>query len=170
MLLFYSNGKERQPLYKLIILTVFILTSSTQVNASNATSSKLENLEKPNYFSQFLIVESLIGINAWMASESPDVYGGVSALLFPLAGGENVGEFTYWSSLTTAESIAIYNIALDEDHYSKREIFKNNLLAWHLFAGVLLVNGYVDSKWFTEETVAFIPESGGGRIAFNFSF
>ena len=139
-----------------------------------------EEKSKLNYVlttvSTIVAVEAMLGINAWMASESPKVYGGFSALLFPFAGAgagagdASRGKITYWSGVLAAESISIYNLSLDEDKESKSDIFKNNMIAWHIFLGVVSTAFIVENKYFNQENISFIPAKGGGQIAFNYKF
>lgn len=124
-----------------------------------------------NFLVGAILFEVLAGANSWMASESPNLYGGAAALLFPLAdAGENIGEITYWSSLTAAESIALYNLTADENSYKKSEMFKNNMIAWNMFAVVVLTTGFIENEWLNKDVITFVPENGGGSIALNYKF
>ena len=144
--------------YILIIITI-MFTGILQAESLPEEKSKL------NYVlttvSAIVAVEAMFGINAWMASESPKVYGGFSALLFPFAGagaGEaSRGKITYLSGVLAAESISIYNLSLDEDKESKSDIFNNNMIAWHIFLGVISTAFIVENKYFNQENISFIP-------------
>lgn len=152
----------------LLILTCCTLSWGTYAEEP-AQESKQES--KFSYPMQFLILEAIIGFNAWSASKHPNGYGTLAALVFPLAAvGSEEGPITAWSTFFGAESIALYNLNVDEDDYSKREVFENNMIAWHLFAGILTATSYMDNKWFNKETVSFVPTQSGGHITFNYKF
>ncbi|WP_157726666.1 hypothetical protein [Thalassotalea crassostreae] len=110
-------------------------------------------------------VEALFAVNSWMASEDPHTYGGAAALLFPIAGCNEL----YCSNLIAAESLALYNLSIDDDKTSKSEIFKNNMIAWHIFAGVVGLSEYlIEDK---DIKLSFQPIStGGGKIVFDYKF
>jgi anaerobic C4-dicarboxylate transporter len=44
---------------------------------------------------------------------------------------------SYCSELIAVESLALYNLSIDTDKILKSEIFKSNMIAWHIFAGVV---------------------------------
>ena len=142
--------------YKSILALVLLGVFSS----ANALELDIEDNKKPNYLLGFFVVEAILGVNAWMASEAPNGYGTISALAFPLAGkSEETSDFVYWTGLAAIESVAIYNINLDSDEYSKSEIFRNNMKAWHAAAGVILAISYIDSKWINNDTISVTPIS-----------
>ena len=114
---------------------------------------------------EVLIVEGLIVANSWMASQAPGAYGAGAALLFPLNGCN----YSYCADLIAAESIALYNLTLDENETSKGEIFKNNMIAWHVFAATgLLFNYFIDDS---DAKLGFQPiETGGGKLVINYRY
>ena len=121
----------------------------------------------------FFIFEGLLGVNAWMASESPHIYGGVGALLFPLvAGGEgNPTNAQIWTGIIGGESIAIYNLTINENKKSKSHIFKNNMIACHLFAGALGITGYLSGDADSDESLSVRPmQHGGTQLVYNYRF
>lgn len=121
----------------------------------------------------FFLVEGMLGINAWMASENPRAYGVVGALLFPLAAGGQ-GDLTateQWVGLIGAESIAVYNLSIDDEKTSKSEIFKNNMIAWHLFAGALGITSYLVGDTDSNESLSLKPTAyGGAQLVYNYKF
>ena len=122
--------------------------------------------ESPNELSTFttiLIGEGLFLANAWLASKDPHVYGGVLALLAPLAAFEgNSSETTQWVGLIAAESIAAYNIGIDKNKESKSDIFKKNLIAWHVFAATVGITGYIMGDFDSEQSLSLKPNFNGG--------
>ena len=154
-----------------MLKNIFLVGILCFISVSTYSEEAKKDEKEPKYIFGLVVFEALIGVNAWMASESPSVYGGAAALLFPLAGGsENTGKITYWSGLVAAESLAVYNLSLNEDEYTKSEIFKNNMIAWHVFAGVVVAAGLVENKFFNKDTVTFIPDRNGGHIAFSYKY
>ena len=151
-------------------LTYLLLLIALLPNLVCASESKGEkdNWEWPR---AVLVGEGLIALNAWMASEAPAVYGGLGVLLFPFAGGEHSSsELTYWTGLVAAESLAIYNISIDGDGKSKSEIFKDNMVGWHLFVLAVGVSSYIDSKLDKNENIIIEPEKDGMTLTYEYAF
>lgn len=118
------------------------------------------------------LIEGVLISNAWMASENPHVYGTVGALLFPIGAAEADSDEEFWVALTATESIAVYNLAVVPDEYSKSEIFKNNLIAWHAALGVMGLTHWLLGDP-AEESLAFSfrPErQGGGMLMMTYRF
>ncbi len=119
----------------------------------------------------FLLVEGIIGVNAWMASEDPHTYGALSALLFPLAGSSQDSPTQHWVKLAAVESVALYNLSIDEDKKSKSEIFKGNVIAWHLVAGIVGLSGYLVGDGSAQESLKFTPVSNRGpQLVYSYKF
>lgn len=70
-----------------------------------------------------------------MASESPEDYGALLTLLSLLGASSNVSDTTNYVGIGSAMSIGLYNaVEFKYGGYSKSEIFKRNMVGWHLFA------------------------------------
>jgi hypothetical protein len=119
------------------------------------------------------IAEGVFVISAWMASKNPQAYGGLLALGAPFGGhsGEQ-NETTMWLTLAAVEAMAIYNISLDKDEYSESEIFKKNMIGWHIVLGVVGLTAWLSDDGEKEDKVSmsFAPLHGGGqfRLAYRF--
>ena len=76
-----------------------------------------------------------------------------------------------WVALFASEAIAIHHLQIDEEETSKSEIFKENLIAWHLFAEVLWLSDYWLGDASMPETLTFSPTSDNGlRIQYQHRF
>jgi hypothetical protein len=122
-----------------------------------------------------LILEGVVGLNAYLASLNPRVYGVAGALLFPVAAANSEGkssDTTRWVGLASVEALAIYNIGLDEDKISDSEIFRNNFIGWHAAAGIMAVTGYFAGDFNRDKKVAlnYIAEPHGGRLMLSYRF
>jgi len=128
--------------------------------------TKLEFKENPyelSTFTKILIGEGIFLANAWLASEYPHAYGGALALLAPLAAFDgNSSKTAIWVGLIAAESIAVYNIGIDTNKESKSDIFKKNLIAWHLFTATVGVTGYIMGDFDSEQSLSLKPNINGG--------
>ena len=119
------------------------------------------------------VFEGLVAANAWLASQDPMAYGVAGALLFPIGAAEAESDTMFWVSLTAAESLAIYNMSIDTDRHSKSDIFRDNMIAWHVFVGVVGL-----TSWLTEDSepedklaLSFRPEqTGGGQLVLTYRF
>lgn len=87
------------------------------------------------------IAEGLFAGTSALAAQNPDGYGAVVGLLIvPLgmANGNYDSETLRWVSFGAGESLALYNfVGVDEGEMSKTEIFQNNMIAWHVFVGII---------------------------------
>lgn len=125
--------------------------------------------ESPNYVAGFFLGEGLFALNAYMASESPEGYGTLLTLLSPLGASSNVSDVTNYVGIGSAMSIGLYNaIELKDESYSKSEVFKKNLVGWHLFAASIWLSEKLTGN---KETVAYIaPLNSGAILAINHRF
>ena len=125
--------------------------------------------EEPNYLASILIFEGLFALNSYMASESPEGYGALLTLLSPLGTSSNVSDTTNYVGVGSAMSIGLYNvIELKDDSYSKSEIFKKNMVGWHLFAASIWLSEKLTGN---KETVASItPLHDGAVLTINHRF
>lgn len=152
--------------YKSILYVYFLLLSSI----CNATDIDIKTEEKDfNPIATFAALEALIGVNAWMASEEPQVYGALGALLFPMAGCEYTQGQGCVSNLIAVESLAIYNLSINPDTKSKHEIFKDNMIGWHLVMLTVGTNFYLDKKKSKKINLTPLPD-GGGSLSFHYDF
>jgi hypothetical protein len=138
---------------------------------AQSENTLIEN-DEISLVNKILIVEGLFLLNSWMASQSPNTYGGFAALLFPLGAGEGNGSATTkWVGFIGAESIAIYNLKLDEDKVSKNDVFKNNIIGWHIFAGVTGLTGYIMGDFKSHESLRLLPSpNGGGQLVYSHKY
>ncbi len=148
------------------ILVALLLALSTSLYAEDKADKEINPVLAAAFF------EGMIAVNAWMASKNPKLYGGAAVLLFPVGAAESKNETTFWVSLAAAEALAIYNISLDEDKYSESEIFKKNMIGWHLFAGAVGLTTWLTNDENKKEKVSlgFVPAPKGGvfRVTFRF--
>lgn len=89
----------------------------------------------------FGIAEGLFAGTSALAAQNPKSYGAFMGLLaVPLGtlNGNFHSEALRWASFGGGESLALYNFAkVDEDAMSKTEIFQKNMVAWHVYFGII---------------------------------
>ncbi len=148
------------------IFCLFVISSVAKSETNFIKNTHISPLNK------VLIAEGLFLVNSWMASESPNTYGAIAALLFPIgAAGGNESATTKWVGFLSAESLAIYNINLDEDKENKSDIFKNNMIGWHIFAGLTGLTGYIMGDFDSDESLSLLPLlSGGAQFVYSNKF
>ena len=122
-----------------------------------------------------VLIESLFGVNAYLASLDPRAYGVAGAVLFPIGainGESSLSNATLWVGLASAEALALYNIGLDEDEMSDSEIFKNNFIGWHVVTGIIAVTGYFSGDFNRNKKIAlnYLAEPRGGRFMLSYRF
>ncbi|MCB2386847.1 hypothetical protein [Thalassolituus alkanivorans] len=148
---------------KYLILFLFIFSMPSWAEESP------QDKKEPNYLAGFLLVEGLFALNSYMASESPEGYGALLTLLSPLGVSSNVSDTTNYVGIGGAMTLGLYNaVELKDESYSKSEIFKKNMVGWHLFtASIWLSEKFTGDK----ETVAYIaPLNDGTVLAINHRF
>ena len=162
-----GNSTNMERLFANIFIFSLLFISAGAKSETNF----IEN-DEISTINKILIVEGLFLVNSWMASESPNTYGAIAALLFPIGAAEgNNSATTKWVGFLSAESLAIYNINLDEDKERKSDIFKNNMIGWHIFAGLTGLTGYIMGDFESKESLSLIPMStGGGKFVYNYKF
>lgn len=114
------------------------------------------------------VIEGVVATNAWLASDSPQTYGVAAALLFPLGAINAANDRQFWTSILMAESIAFYNLSLDEDELSDDDVFRNNMIAWHL-----IMAGLVVTEWIATDKAPSLlmqPLSDGAKLTYEFRF
>ncbi len=111
-----------------------------------------------------LVGESLLIGASWLTSSAPNEFGIVAAVLIPYAVRGN--EPYHWTMLISAEALAFYNIQLDEDEKSRREVFRDNLIGWHLAIGATAAVAYFTGA--LGEDVEVRP-AGGDGLSLNYS-
>ncbi|MDX1399614.1 MAG: hypothetical protein R3204_13900, partial [Oceanospirillum sp.] len=86
-----------------------------------------------------------------------------------LGAANSTNDSQFWSSLLLAESVAFYNMSLDEDNVSKDEVFTNNMIAWHL-----VITGLVVTEWIAdgEPPSLFVKPTldGGAELTYKVHF
>jgi hypothetical protein len=152
--------------YKSILYFNFLLFCST-CNATD-TDNKTEAKDF-NPVVTFVVLEALIGANSWMASEEPQVYGALGAILFPMVGCEYARGKSCTTNLIAVESLAIYNLSINPDKKSKNEIFKDNMIGWHLVMLTMGTTLYLDEKKSKKINLVPLPD-GGGSLSFHYNF
>jgi len=153
---------------RLTILILLCLVAGT-VRAGEASPSE----DGPSSLVGFLIVESIVAANAGLAALDPDVYGVTAALLMPLAVVGSGEGAPMWAGLLAVEGLAAWNWAvIDEDETSRGRIFVENLVAWHLFAGVVYAAEHLAGGEKSDDgpSVAFAPTNRGGAVILSLGF
>ena len=127
--------------------------------------------KKPSVLTSFMLIEGLFVVNSWMASIDPNGYGGLLMLLAPL--GMNDTKMENWIGLGYTEAFGYYNTTIDVEKKSKSTIFKENMIAWHLFTGLSFLTDYLmkDKSSSQKNSVYLIPTyDNGTKIVYNYKF
>ena len=119
-----------------------------------------------------LLFEGAMALNAKMAASNPHVYGYAGLLLFPLGSDNRMSEASFWALMVGAESLAIYNIRIDEEKMTKNEIFRANMIGWHALMLVGGITGYFAGDFSKDKKVSlnYLPEPQGGKLLLSFRF
>jgi hypothetical protein len=168
-------------LFNILILLIIVsvstngyaeITEPPKENLSAEQPKEIKNTDIPKEnngtATMLLIGEALFALNAGMAALSPKAYGIVGAIVFPIgaANGSATSETTRWVGLAAAESIAVYNLTINENRKSKGEIFVENMIAWHIFTGIVFLTNSLtsDLKKSTNASLDYVPVKNGGGL------
>ena len=156
------------------LVLILIIGSLLFCSVDPANGSKKFGIA--DYVAYGLLFEGIIGLNSYLASLDPDVYGTAGLILFPLGAvngpSGNNSRAAFWTVLGLAESLALYNILLDEDRMSKEDIFKANVIGWHIIIGTGALTQLIFGGEETEKSVSLnlIPIKNGGRMTLVYNF
>ncbi len=119
------------------------------------------------------IVEGLIITNSLLASENPNEYGSLLALSIPIlvANSDKMKSEEKAAWIIGGELLAYGNINIDEDKKSKKEIFQDNFIAWHLLVGVLVATWNYTEVPEENTSLNLRPSVGNGaELVFTYRF
>jgi len=158
-----------------IFLTVILISSGVQADEIIENSD-----DKIHPIVQFAVFEGIITGLSWLGTTN---YAGIFVITHPFALAEALNESNdtlFYTGVVSAEALAIYSISLDEDEYSRGERFRKNMIAWHVFFGVVGVTAWLtgDDGFFDgfvhnqDESVAFsfTPLINGGKLHASFRY
>lgn len=96
------------------------------------------------------IAEGLFVGTSALAAQNPDGYGAVMGLLvvpLGMANGNYDSEILRWVSFGAGESLALYNfIGVEKSEMSKNEMFQKNMMAWHVYVGIVGLTYFITRK------------------------
>ena len=161
-----SRNKYKHQIKRSLKFLVPLLALQTPISA-HASSNNIHPA------GIFFIFEGMLGTNAYMASKNPHVYGGVMALLSPLAMMST--EPSSLALLASTEAMSFHNLKIDEKTTSEREIFRDNMKAWHGAMLITVATGYLfnqDSPLNKkdESSIEILPYNNGVAINWNKKF
>lgn len=144
----------------------------TQSVSADESTSEWSDAQKTA--GMIIVTEGLIGLNAYMASLSPHVYGFVGVVLFPLGmvGGTEPSDSQMkarWVFLASVEALSIHNMQVDKNNTSKSEIIRSNFIGWHAAAGLAAATGYFIDKN-KRFALNYMPEPQGGKLMVSYRF
>ena len=151
------------------------LGQQAERNSSPLPTSKLE-WSATKVAGVTLLFEGMLGVNAAMASSNPHAYGVAGVLLFPLAFtiGEGGGsKASNLALLMSTEALALYNLSINENKVSKKEIFRKNMIGWHAVIGIALSTGYLAGNFKKDDNKVsfnYLPDPHGGRLLISYRY
>src|SRR6266849_6561533 len=113
----------------------------TAPRGGGASSLEVDAYNTPGFYvAGFFIAEGLVAaMSRWAARDPVDV-GVITALTTPLASVLGPGRQHSMTSriieIGAFETLSLYNLSVDKDKKSEREIFRANVIGWHAAAGI----------------------------------
>lgn len=153
--------------FKVIIRTIFLILISNVSIAEDSDELEeyaLENMQESWWSKQVGVVMSSI-----IASQYPEESGVVLTLLSPFILAGNDHDYIRYSGFGGMASIGLYNsLEMKKDKYSKSDVFKRNLVAFHIFFGTAHL---LEKKYrYTSSALSVRPVSDGFAIGYNYKF
>jgi|GEM_PF-3437731 len=149
----------------------FVLLILLMLSSSVAIANEEEGSEEKKWgpVKTIAVAEGLILVNSYLASLSPEGVGTAMTLLSPLSISYDSSPAMNWVGVGSMASLGLYNaLELSDSKYSERDVFKRNLVAWHLTAAALyLTEKYTGKK---EPIVSFSATGDSVSLLFHKSF
>lgn len=174
-----KNFCEMEMKQFLLVIILSILTTSFGVFADEGAKNQ-ENASSPSPLAKFAIFEGILAGLSWIGTTD---YSGIFVITNPWAMAEALhdkNDTLFYTGMVSAEAMALYSVSLDDDKYTRGELFKKNMIAWHILFGVIGVTDWLTGgDGFTvylgqNETEAvsstFVPLIDGGELSVNFRF
>lgn len=140
-----------------------------------APSSHAEDKDISKAVLMFAGLEGIAIAHSWLLTKSPSGYGTVSGLFYPLVGIESGVDAAYITSVAAAEGMNIYNWKMGEKDISERDVFKRNIIGWHLVFGVTVASNMLfaksrKSQKIKSQAFSFVTSEYGGELRFEMKF
>ena len=137
--------------YASMLLIAALTCIAPGVRADDTPAPPAQATQGPGVPLLVLMVEGAAGLNAAMASADPHAYGGLLALMAPIACGDGMekGEPVPWAAFTVVEAMAFYDMTAYGSDYDRGKVFHDNFVAWN---ALFVVGGAV--AYFTQDTPA----------------
>ena len=126
---------------------------------------------------QFAILETVMGIDALLFSYNPRPWGAFAALFMVAPGAAMIADRTGnpvepWLFLAGAGALVAYDLKVDHTRTSQSEIFKTNFAGMNAIVAALFTMKYLagNSTPVSKFSLAYVPESRGGRLLFTYRF
>ncbi len=127
------------------------------------------------YVAAFFIAEGLIAVMSRWAARDPVDVGVITALTAPFAPAANSRGHSMTSmfiQIGAFETLALYNLSVDKDKKSEREIFRANVIGWNAAAGITWAGQrfFGRSGYSKNLSLMYVPEASGGRLLLSYKF
>ncbi len=151
-------------------------TRTLGASGDGGTADRRETLiAKPG--AQFAVLETFIGIHALLFSYNPRGWGAFAALFMvpPVAAAiadRKANPVEPWLFLAGAGALVVYDLKVDQTRTSQGEIFKTNFAGMNAIVAALITTRYLagNSTPVSKFSLAYAPESRGGRLLFTYRF
>lgn len=154
----------KETLLKLVLITALFLPISSFAEVEVISDEGMDDTSiTEGLILPFLGIEAMFSLMSLWAINDPETFN-VSMLVFPpLAGADS----KTWPMPVAFMSMALYNDSLDHENMSRDELFKKNMIGWHVAMSISMVTTY-----FLHEnlSVSFLPVYNGGHLAMKYNF
>lgn len=159
---------------KTVILIFIVLFSSSLLAEENENITNTTASDGAHPAIQLIAYEGLFAFLSVIGAKYHDSYAKTFIFTLPWAAAESFhdkSDALLYTSMVSAEALALYVISLDENKYNETERFQKNMIAWHVVAGI---TGTV--YWLTSDNkkqnvaISFAPVDDGGTVDIKLSF
>jgi hypothetical protein len=156
---------------KCFVLLALMVTTSAKAKAK----AKAKATENSNDLLNFVALEGIAIAHSWLLSRSPYAYGVISGAAYPAFGIESKRDSAFWVTLGAAEAMNGYTMIMERNDVSKQEMFKRNLIGWHVvFAITVASHSFLGKNqkdlgiW--SKSLSSQPTRHGGELRFEYRF
>jgi len=151
-----------------LLLFTLLLLSVTSI-------SKAETNDYSKTLLQFAGLEGVVIAHSWFLSRSPYAYGALSGAAYTAFGLESERGPPFWVSLGAAEGLNLYTMSMERNDISQEEIFKRNVIGWHVVFGITVASHVLLGKDRNVQSIksnlfGFVPTDNGGELRIAFTF
>ncbi len=160
---------------RLVSLLLLLMTAAPAWGDTDGNTTPMEASASPpkqwNTGSAVALAEGLTLLNSGLAAANPKIFGGAAILVAPLGcaegdGSDHTSRAANWVMCGGFATLGAYDVTAYGEHYSSRQVFAQNFVAWNLMEGAALITAHYtgEDSAMTRATrhLSIVPQPHGG--------